>query len=328
MLFRLFSLTFVVLVFNLYACKGGYTSCIAKVKDSHTIQHNVVKIPLANNLLLLYSNKTPNAKIIKHDPFLSLYLVKDENAFKYPFDINMRLQLGTALVNNKVSYEGEFTQNQIGLNRLAHYSEALIYPALVTSSCCSLEGIVTQRGIIQKEYLKRFVTSKNTQYGDIGIRLKNDNNAVIVTDIDPYFANNPFKQGDCIVKFDGKKVSRASVLMRTILFSKIGTKHKVKVKRAKKYFTFLLTTAKRYGGGDLSDTFLESQGVFFSRDLSLVEIKKHFREYGLKKGDRLLQINNTKVKNQKELQIYIQKNPNYSKLLFERNHFQFFVNIK
>lgn len=323
-LFLLSSLLFI----NLYACKGGYASCVAKVKDSNSIQQNALFIPITQSKRLVYSHTVPNAKILKHDPFLSLYLIADRKPFAYPFDINMRLQLGTAIVTQKSAHEGKFVHNQVGLGTLATYSEALLFPALVTSSCCSLEGIVTSRGIIQREYLHHFVHAKSSDYGDIGIRVKNDKGFVIVTASDPFMPNNPFVKGDCIVGFDGKKVKAASVLMRRILFSKIGSKHRVKVKRGSKFYTYTVTTKKRYGGGELSDTFMESRGLYFDRKLHLTQIGGAFEKYGLHIGDRLIQLDGVRVANQKELREYLQKKKAYSSMLFERNGFQFFVNIK
>ncbi len=327
MFFRLF--VFASLFFiDLYACKGGYSTCIAKVKDSHAIQNNTLQIPLKKKTRVLYTHTKPDAKILKYDPFLSLYLIEDPKPFAYPFDINLRLQVGTAMVTDKSSRKGEFVQNQIGLNTLARYSKPLLIPSLLTNSCCSLEGIVTSHGIIQKEYLKHFIDVKKSQYGDIGIRVKNKRGSVIVTASDPFFENNPFKTDDRIVVFDGREVKAASSLMRMILFSKRGVKHTVKIKRDNQYLTYTVTTKKRYGGGELSDTFLESQGVFFDKALNLVKIEKKFKGYGIKKCDRLIQINGVKIKNQKELRRYIQKVKDYSSLLFERNNFQFFINIK
>lgn len=327
MFFRLF--VFVSFLFlNLYACKGGYASCVAKVNDSHAIQKNALFIPISKNRRLVYRQSKPHAKILKHDPFLSLYLIEDKHPFAYPFDINMRLQLGSAMVTKRSAREGRFVYNQIGLNTLAQYSEPLLYPALLSSSCCSLEGIVTQGGIIQKEYLKHFVTSKNSEYGDIGIRVKNEKAFVIVTASDPFMKNNRFQTGDCILAYDGKKIKAASVLMRRILFAKVGSKHTVKIKRGKKISILHVTTHKRFGGGALSDTFLEQKGLFFDKQLHLKNVGPAFAKYGLNIGDKLIQVNGVELTNQKALRKYLEKERDYSSLLFERNGFQFFVNIR
>lgn len=327
MFLRLFFLTFSLFI-DLYACQGGYTSCIAKVKDSNTIQNNQIQIPLHSKRRLLYTTIKPNAKILKYDPFLSLYLIEDKKPFAYPFDFNMHLQLATAMVSDKSSCEGKISTNQIGLNSLAKYNKPLLLPSILTTSCCTLEGIVTPHGIIQKEYLKHFIDLKKSKYADLGIRVKNKNHLVVITAVDPFFKNNPFKIGDNVVGFDSKRIYKASILMQKILFSQVGVKHTLKIKRGSKYLIFDSITVQRYGGGAISDTFLESQGLYFDNTLTLIKVEKKFAHYGLQKGDRLIQINGKRVKNQKELRQNLEKFKNYASLLFERNGFEFFVNIK
>ncbi len=326
-MFRLFLLVQLLLV-NIYACQGGYASCVAKIKDSHTIQETSLFIPVKNNRVLVYSPYRPNAKILKYDPFLSLYLIKDRKKFPYPFAVNMRLQLGSALVNAKRAKEGKILKNQIGLNTLGIYSAKLSTPALITSSCCALEGIVTQKGVIQKEYIKRFLSSEPATYGDIGIRVKNEKGLVIVDASNPYVSHNSFKKGDCIVSMDGQKIHAASLFIRKVLFSKIGSKHKVKIKRGSKFITFSVQTTLRYGGGAISDTFLEQKGIYFDKTLHVVRLPKFLENYGLLLGDQLLQVNGRTVKNKEELLQYIEEFQDFSQLLFERKNFQFFVKIK
>ncbi len=326
-MFRLFTL-FTLLFLNSFACQGGYNSCISKIKDSHTIQNNSLYIPVAKHKLLVYSQIKPDAKILKYDPFLSLYLIEDRKKFPYPFDVNMRLQLGTAIVNEKIAKEGKILANQIGLNRLAHYNAKVKRPALITSSCCSLEGIATSQGIIQKEYIRRFLSKVPVVYSDIGIRVKNEKGLVFVSASNPYLKNNPFQKGDCIVLHNGKRVKAASTFARDILFSKVGSTHTIKIKRNGKFLTLKVKASKRYGGGNISDTFLEQKGIYFDKKLHIVKLSKKYKLYGLLLGDKLLQVNGTTVKNQEELLRYIEKFKDFTSLLFERRKFQFFVNIK
>lgn len=324
---RLFVI-FHLLFLTLFACKGGYDSCIKKINDSQTIQKNSLYIPVKNNQRLIYSKTPSKSKILKQDPFLSLYLVEDKSNFAYDFDFNIGQDFTLASVNDKNSIKGKIVKNQVGLNSLARYSKKYQAPALLLNNCCSLEGIVTPNGIIQKEYIQRFLSSAPAEYSDIGIRVKNDNGFVVITASNPYMKNNPFKRGDLILAFDGKRVKAASVFMRELLFSKIGSKHKIKIKRGSKFFTFHVTTQKRVGGGEISDTFLEFKGIYFNKKLQIVKLSPYFKEYGLLLGDRLIQVNTTSVQTQEELLRYIENFQNFSSLLFERDKFQFFVNIK
>ncbi len=317
-----------LLLLNLYACKGGYDSCKQKIIDSNSLQNNVMTLPVKNNQRLVFSTTPPEGKILKRDPYLSLYLVEDKKGFKHPFTINNRLTLGTATVNAKRAIEGKIRRRQIGLNRLATFSEAVDAPSVLLTSCCSLEGIVTPRGIIEKEYLQRFINVKKVTYSDIGIRVDDAVNCVKVISINPYMRENPFMIGDCVLSFDGKKVKDAATLMRWILFSKIGSTHTLKIKRDSKYLTLKVKSQNRHGGGYLRDIYLEFLGLYFNRNLEIVKIAPRARKYGLKLGDKLLEINQNSVPAKDKIEKTVSQSKKPVNLLFARDHFQFFVKIK
>ena len=316
-----------ILFVSLLACQGGYASCVKKVKDSTSVEKNILQIPVLKNKRLIFSRNIPNNKIIKYDPFLSLYLVEDKKSFKYPFRINYKLSLGTASVNNKRAIEGRIIKHQIGLNKFASYSEPVNTPSILLNSCCALEGIVTPEGIIEKEYIEHFLKTKNVLYGDIGIRVKDVKKLVLVKSINPFMKNNPFLIDDIIISLDGKKVKYSYIFMRKILFSKIGSIHTIVIKRLGKKYTFKVKTTKRYGGGYLSDTFLEFKGLYFDKKLRLIKIAGTFTQYGLHLGDKLLKVNNIYVHNQTELKKNISAFDDKASLLFDRRDFEFFVNI-
>ena len=326
-MFRVF-LALNILFINLLACEGGYDSCKKKINDSNAIINQTIQLPVPKNQKLIFSKHIPNAKVIKYDPFLSLYLIVDRKKFKYPFKINNFLSLGNACVDKKRAYEGKIVKEQIGLNSFAKFSEPLFAPALLLNSCCSLEGLVTPEGIIQKDYLDRFINHKSSDYADIGIRVKDDKKFVIINRVNPFIKDNPFKKEDCIVELNGKKVKNSASFMQSILFSKIGTTHKVKVKRAANFLTFSVKAHKRYGGGYISDTFLEQKGIYFSENLTILKIANEFEGYGLRVGDRLIQVNTYKVSNKDDIAEHISDFKYFASLLFEREGFQFFVNIK
>jgi len=324
--FRLFVLIS-ILFLNLSACKGGYNSCKSKLIDSNSYKNNTLQIPVTKYTRLIYSKTKPKVKILKHDPFLNLYLVKAKKSFPFPFKINNFLSFGFASVNMTNAIEGKIVKTQIGLNHFATFSEKVFTPSLLTNSCCALEGIVTEKGIIQKEYVERFLNVKDTRYSDIGIRLYDKYKTTKIKRINPFIKNNPFKNNDIILTFDGKKVKSSSSLMRKILFSKVGSKHKIKVKRGSKILTFHITTYERIGGGFKSDTFLEFKGLYLDDNLIIFKVENFFKKYGLKIGDKLLKINGHTVSNVDELGVYINAFKEKSSILFERDGFQFFINI-
>jgi len=325
--FRLF-IALNLLFINLYACKGGYDSCKQKVLDSQTLRECSIYIPVTKHQRVVYTTTPPKEKILKYDPFLSLYLIEDTKGFPYPFRINVQEQLGIASVSLKNPVEGKIIKRQIGLNSLAQFSEPILYPSVITSSCCSLEAIVTPQGIIEKEYIQRFINTKDVSYGDVGIRVKEEKGKVFVSAVNPFIKNNPFKKGDVLLSFADKKVSSAATFMRQILFAKIGSIQKFKVKRDGKTQAFTAVTYKRHGGGCISDTFLEEKGLYFDKQLQIIDLKKDFANYGLCLGDKLIEVNGVAVKTQEDLQKYLADSKVFSSLLLEREGFQFFVNIE
>ncbi len=316
-----------LLLLSLFACKGGYDSCKLKTKNLNVIQNQNLVIPLKNNQTLIYATSPVNYKIIKHDPFLNLYLVKSKKFTRFPFRINTQLSLGTASVDTSLAIEGRLKQKQVGLNSLATFSEPIFAPSLLLSSCCNLEGIVTPKGIIQREYLTHFIDSKNKEYGDIGIRVIDDAKLIIVNRVNPFDTNNLFKKGDSITHINGEKIKNASRFMMAVLFSKLGSKLKVSIIRDGQQSTIDTTVSQRYGGGAISDTFLEQNGLYFGDDLSIVSIGKKYQNYGLDIGDRLIQVNGKKVATIEDIRANIDDFKHFASLLFTRNNFQFFVNI-
>ncbi len=207
--------------FTLFACDGGFESCRSKVIDSQSIVDQILQIPVENNQRIVFSKTAPNMKIIKHDPFLSLYLVEDTKKFKYPFRINMNHAMGTLAVNNHKIVEGKILKKQIGLDGFATFSEEIQLPSLILNSCCALEGVATEDGIIEKEYIQRFLKAKTISYADFGVKLRESNSLAVVEEINHFVNTNPFEKGDIILELDGKKVKNASTLARDILFSQI-----------------------------------------------------------------------------------------------------------
>jgi S1-C subfamily serine protease len=187
--------------------------------------------------------------------------------------------------------------------------------------------LITPKGIIEKEYIERFLKVKKVSYADIGIRVRDINSKVIVSSSNPFMKNNPFKKDDIILEFDDKKVKESATFMRNVLFSKIGSIHKVKVQRDSKILTLSVKSKKRHGGGFLSDTFLELLGISFDKNSRISKIEEKALKYQLRVGDKLIQINGVKIDNiDGVLEILAQSRKSLN-LLFQRDEFQFFVNI-
>ncbi len=316
-----------ILFLPLLACKGGYETCIKKVKDSNSLENQIVQIPISKNKKLIYSKQKPDAHILKHDRFLNLYLIKEKTNFKHPFRTNYNIPLGYASVDNKKAIEGVVKKNQIGLNSFATFSEPLTTPALLLNSCCALEGIVTADGIIQKEYINNFIKKPKVDYGDIGVRVEDKNSKVVVNRVDPFDKSVRFKKGDLILELNSKKVESSAEFMQDILFGGVGKTHTVKIKRQNKEISIKCVSKQRYGGGYIGDTFLESKGLYLDEELKIVNLSRYFKRYGLKVGDQLIQVNGKKVNTKSDISKNIEDFKHKASLLFSRDNFQFFINI-
>ena len=313
---------------SLLACNGAFSPCVNKLNDSHSLNAHYINVAVSKNYRIFYAKTQPNAAVVKYDPFLNLYLTQEKHPFMYPFIFDNKVHNSSAIITLTDAKTGKFEKKQVGLNHFATYLPSTKKLALVVNRCCMLEGISTPDGIIQQEYLQHFLNTKTVAYSDIGIRLRDLKGSVVVEHADPFFQNNPFQRGDIITAFDGKKVVDAANLMQTILFSKRGSFHKVAIKREGKMITYKVKSQYRYGGGYVSDTFLERKGFYFDETLHIVRHTKQLKKYGLKVGDRVLKIDNIAVNNQEKLRLYLERNKAFSSMLIQRNNFDFFVKIK
>ena len=325
-MFRLFVLLHLSFI-TLFACQAAEKICHKKLLDSQKKSSKHLSIPIYNNQRVLYSLTPPEAKILKHDPFLGLYLVADSSDFSYDFTLSHQPKLPLFSVSLKGAKATEIVSQQLGLNRLASLSTELISDSIITNSCCDLEAIVTQRGVIQKEYLKRFFSDKDVAYGDVGARFAQIRGDLVVFSIDPFFENNLLKKGDKLLAINGKRLS-ATDAMQKILFAKIGTQMTLQIERDAQELELTIRVEKRHGGGELSDTFLERKGVFFDDRLYILHLSSEGKKLGLNPGDRLLQINGERVDTQGKLRLFFTTYKEHVSLLFKRNNFEFFINIR
>ena len=322
---RLFVLLFSFFSF-LFACGEGYP-CKQKIIDSQAVitQQNI-DIFVKKDIHLLYSHQKPAGQILKYDPFLSLYLVKTQKIFPYPFSLNHQKYLPLIALNQNGIIQGKIKQKQIGLNQLGVWSKPFSSCGLLLTSCCLLEGLLTPKGIITKPYLQKFIYSKQTTYADIGIRVQEQNGRVVVCATDPF--HKSFLVGDVIIKHNGENVKDGASFMQDILLSQVGKEHRILIQRKGKFLLLKVKSFVRYGGGEISDTFLEQKGIFFDTHLFIIKLTQKAKHYGLEVGDKVLQINTIKVKNQKEFRQALSSSLLPISLLISRNHFEFFITLK
>ena len=328
--------TLIVLLSASFADKSDIkqSKCAKKFKESSFNIADTTAFAVTQNSALLYSNKPIKSKYIKHDPFLGLYLVTTPKKMKYTFDIVPHTPKELCSISNDGELNGKIIKKQIGLNSLAKFSSKGQQSSLITASCCQLNGVMTSFGrLIERDYIDRFLSIQRVSYADIGIRIKQGASRPIVEASDPFFPNNPFHEDDEIIKMDDKLTSSASVLMQKILFSTTFKKHKFEVIRSGKPLILDVRSQERKGGGLLNDSFLEPMGISIDKELNVIRVEKNstIEKLGIKVGDKLLKIGVNEISSPVKVRSALSseqslKNKKIS-ILFERNSFQFFVQI-
>lgn len=316
-----------LLPFALFSASTDYRGCQLKYQVSSINLADTQAFSIDKEYALFYSKERPKQTIIKRDPFLGLNLIKSSKPFRHQFKFYKQRPKKIASVLPQKVTEGKILSEQIGLNKLAHFSKNIQKNSLICGTCCGIVGLSTPNGIIEKEYIKHFLQSKQTIYSDIGIRLANKKGARVV-EVNPFFKDLQFIKGDVILFMDGKKVYSAGKLSRDILFSKVGKIHEFVVLRDGKKIKLKAKARKRISGGLIPEGFLDYFGIELYKNLF---VKKDVAKYAIKKGDRLIYVMGKKVKTLKDIrQILSSKNnsKNHSiTLLIKREDFDFFIHI-
>lgn len=310
------------------------SKCTNKFQESTFKISGCTAFGVSESTGLLYSDKPLKSAYIKHDPFLGLYLVKSTRKIKHPFEIVPKCPKNLGFITLRSEGSVKVLKKQIGLNNLARIDKKVEASALITSSCCQLNGIVAKNSnVIERDYIENFLAKKSVDYGDVGIRVTQGKVYPKVIAADPFFPYNPFLEKDEIVSINGKEIKSASKLMQMILFKGSNKRYRFSIIRDGKRLKFSLTSRKRLGGGLLSDTFIEPLGMGLDNSLRVVNIKKDSQIFdaGITLGDRLLKVGRTEVHSLNQIRPALSKEHSSKDkkvlILFERNSFQFFIQI-
>ncbi len=313
-----------------------FRQCYKKNSQSFIYFGKTRAVAVSKHLAVAYLLTAPEAKYVKFDPFLNLYLFRSKKTLKpVKFKSTRSLELGEwiAGMDDTSLYVGNFAKSGDLLDSFYLQNAKLEANSIISCLCCEVYGLGVGKGtFIGSEYIKRFINSgsKDVYYGDIGVRFDKYAKDFIVKSINPFYPNQLLKTGDKIVKINNKKVSSLKQLNQTVLFSAPKSIVKLEVLRGKQELKIDATVRSRMGGGHLSDSFLENRGLFFDKEMKIIKItKKSFGEKsGLHVGDVLIQIDHKTIDNQNDTKEYLSKlKAKEAQLLFDRDDFQFFVKI-
>lgn len=262
----------------------------------------------------------------RSEPLLGLYLFKDKEDRGF-LKVLKKHPKEVAAITAKSMKRNRILNEGLGIDRLAALKYKSFQGAGIFGSCCTLRGINSDLGVVTSDYIFHFLKNKK-RFATAGIRVSDIDGKLIVTDINPFFASNPFKKGDEILYFDGYKYSLES-LTRKILFSSVGSKHYFRIKRNGSMLKKGIFLKERLGGAILADTYLEHYGFQFDTNLVMVSVrpKSIVGKLGLLPGDILKSINNTLVKNDTDIRTFLNKGlkTETMRLIIERDGLQFTI---
>jgi hypothetical protein len=325
---------FLQFAFGIEFTYPDFKQCFEKNKNSFVYFGDIRAVAISKHTAIAYSKTKPTVAYIKHDPFLNLYLFESKKTLhpvrlKNTYDLKVGEWI--AGMDESSLFAGNFAKAGDVFDTFYLQNAKIDANSIVSCLCCDMYGLgVGEGSFIGSEYIKRFINSKSVFYGDIGARFIQRGQEFIVENIDPFYEKQNLKVGDKVLKIDGNKIYSLKGLTQKVLFSNLGKKLKLEVLRDTKTLTVESVVVQKDGGGSLNDSFLEKKGIFLDADMRIKHINKDSFGYinGLKVGDKLLQVNHTKIENIQQLRKFFTAiQDNSVNILFDRNDFQFFTKL-
>lgn len=329
-----------------------YSHCVKYFKAATTPIGSTYAISLKNNKdqhHILYSTIRPkNAKILKADPFIGLYLIatpKTKQSYEFlPLDSRTLKDKNLIFVSPNIPQKGTITKRQDGFLNYAHFSVKAPANAVLGNICYQIYGLsVGGQKFIEYKYIKRFLDQKSPYYGDLGIRTDGYSTKPIVNMIDPFIPNNPFMPNDEILTINNQKISSAGELEWVMSNLKKDSSAIITLKRNTETITLKAKVGQRYGGFLLKETFLERFGIEINEHMVIQSIDPLLagRFSKLRVGDKIEWINKQPIllANQTPMQAYerlkfLLSNAHFDKrfggqmqFLIIRNQLEIFIKI-
>lgn len=281
--------------------KIDYAHCASYYREaSLNLGKGLYAIKLKNGAIIGYSPTRPNLKnLLKYDPFIGLFQVKGRVDTRYAYELSdiddYVLTRELASTGIKGAKPGRFQMHQIGFLQYAKFSVPTQQNGVISNICYKIYGLgVGGNGFIEKSYIDRFLSQKKPYYGDIGVRFDTasiDEATFIVQFADPFFPSNPFKRGDILISINDVAPKDWGELELLISNLMPNENVKIKIKRGNRIKNIELKAMQRYGGMLLADSFLERFDLRLSNDLVVQKVPGKGPFSKLKKGDRILFIN-------------------------------------
>ena len=314
-------------------------------------------IAITPNLIAVPKGETPVKNYVKFDPYLGLYLVAsdaklepmkmaEDNATKKSDWVSVTRDLN-ATVYGHVKAQAQ------ALGELDALTFDVNGTGAVLSPCCKLRGIaVGGDKFVPSRYLRHFAAYKDVYYGDVGAVFEERDGRLYVKGVDPLGRGAALMAGDEILSVNGEKMQSLRELNERILFAAKGERLKFEIRRDEDVVKFSVAVSdevkKEQKAAPKTDENITKiapkpqpapntdassvrklYGLTFDEKLRVksVDGESDAARFGLRVGDKLIQVGAKVVKNRKEALALIAKNRG-QRLLFRRDGFDFFYNAR
>lgn len=332
----LFCLGVSLYAYDFEACEKKSSSFLEKVGNTYGVAIKALNKERA--VLFVYSPrvKPKGYKILKHDPFVGMYLLESKRKLE-PIALRtiskdiIEDEMASVTPYNSVS--GKIATRMQSPIDFATLNVPTFNNSVISTVCEHIYGIgIGGNAFIEKDYLERFVNSDAVYYGDIGVRVElNPYGEVGVKVIDPFFKNNPFKYNDVILAINGEKISNLASFHRIVFDLERNSVALVEIKRNGEILEVPVSVDKRRGGMLLKEDFLGRVGIAIDDDFTITHIDSDAKDgfERLRVGDKVLRINQkTTPKGYNAIIHLLGEYPDETqRWLISRDDFQFFIDV-
>ncbi len=321
-----------------------FSQCYEKNRQSVVYFGKTRAVAISEKQAVAYSKEKPSVSYVKYDAYSNLYLFDSPKPLiPVKLKSTSELKMGEWLVSMTDNSLVAVNASKIGKsgNELFEFGGVGEVNSLVGGLCCEMYGLgIGDKFFISSEELDRFIKGQSASFPELGVRVIDSNESVVVDFVDLSFKDAKLKAGDKITLLNGKKVSNITEFTEALKTFKDLTKVSAQIQRdnawieenilASKSATKKVESKKVPLPEKKKESYLQTKGFKFDSELRIKDIARgSFAEQsGLKVGDRLMQVDQLPVDRMAEADTYLAKNRNREvSLLFDRDDFQFFVTL-
>ncbi|QKF91308.1 PDZ domain-containing protein [Campylobacter sp. CCUG 57310] len=316
-------------------------------------------IALSPNLIaVVKKDEMPLRNYIKFDPFLGLYLVasdvsldpikmSEDNRTKKSDWVSVTKDINSTVYGHVKSL-GE------RLGELDTLTFDVNDTTAVLSACCNLRGIsVGGNKFIPNRYLRHFIAYPDVYYGDVGAIFEAMDGKFYVKSVEQLGRGQALMAKDEILSINKEKFKTLRELNERILFAKKGEILTFEIMRDGVVERFNIAVSdsaspkdkkskdemkpdvksqetKEIKQANTTNDFFKTQGITLDTQLNVNKVDEGSKaaNFGIKTGDKLIQVGKNQVKNRNDAIKLTSKNSAEHILLFRRNGFDFFYKAR